>query len=86
MISNRILDGNRAVTWFTDDKMRANPEKFRLMMISRDDDCSRSLILNYNTVIVSSVIINSKLNFSLQVSSNETAIKLHVSWMLYLPR
>ena len=48
--------------------MQANPEKFQFMMISHDENCSRSLILNDSTVIVSDdhvkvlgVVIDNKL-------------------------
>ena len=76
VISNLQLDGNRAIEWFNENGMQANPEKFQFMMISRDENCSRSLILNDSTVIVSDdhvkvlgVVIDNKLNFSLHVSS-----------------
>ena len=53
--------------------MQANLEK---IMIPRDANCSRSLILNDSTVIVSDdhvkvlgVVIDNKPNFSLHVSS-----------------
>ena len=75
VISNLQLDGNRAIKWFNDNGMQANSE-FQFMMISRDENCSRSLILNVSTVIVSDghvkllgVVIDNKLNFSLHVSS-----------------
>ena len=75
VISNLQSDGNRAIKWFTDNGMQANPEKFQFMMISRDEDSSRSLTLNDSTVIVSEdhvkmlgVLIDSKFNFSLHVS------------------
>ena len=42
-----------AIEWFNENGMQANPEKFQFMMISRDENCSRSLILNDSTVIVS---------------------------------
>ena len=76
MISNLHSDGNRAIKWFTDNRMQANPEKFQFMMISRDEDSSRSLTLNDSTIIFSEdhvkvlgVVIDSKLNFSLHVST-----------------
>ena len=75
VISNLQLDGNRAIKWFTDNGMKANPEKFQFMMISRDENCSRSLILNDSTVIVSDdhvkvldVVIENEHMFSLYVS------------------
>ena len=76
MISNLQLDDNIAIKWFNDNGMQANLEKFQFMMISRDGNCSRSLILNDSTVIVSDDhvkvlgdVIGNKLNFSLHVSS-----------------
>ena len=76
VISNLQLDGNKAIKWFNDNGMEANSEKFQFMMISRDENCSRSPILSVSTVIVSDghvkvlgVVINNKLNFSLHVSS-----------------
>ena len=86
MIPNLQSDGNRAIKWFTDNGMQANPEKFQFMMISRDEDSSRSLTLNDSTVIISedhvkvlSVVINSKLIFSLNVSTicNEASRRLN---------
>ena len=53
VISNLQLDGNRAIKWFTDNGMQANPDKFQFMIISSDDNSTRSLTLNENTVIVS---------------------------------
>ena len=65
-----------SIQWFTDNGMQANPSKFQFMVISPYDDCAQSLVLNENTVLVSEkhvqvlgVIIDSKLNFSLHVSS-----------------
>ena len=76
VISNLQSDGNRAIKWFTDNGMQANPEKFQFMVISRDGDSSRSLTLNDSTVIVSEdhvkvlgVLIDSKFNFALHVSA-----------------
>ena len=76
VISNLQSDGNRAIKWFTDNGMQANPEKFQFMMILRYEDSDRSLALNDSTVIVSEdhvkvlgVVIDSKLNFSLHVSA-----------------
>ena len=76
VISNLQSDGNRAIKWFTDNGMQVNPEKFQFIMISRDEDGSRSLTLNDSTVIVSEdhvkvlgVVIDSKLIFSLHVSA-----------------
>ena len=76
VISNLQLDGNRAIKWFTDNGMQANPDKFQFMMISSDDNSTRSLTLNENTVIVSEkhvkvlgVVIDCRLNFSLPISS-----------------
>ena len=50
--------------------------KFQFKIISPDDDCAQGLVLNGNTVFVSEnhvrvlgVVIDSKLNFSLYVSS-----------------
>ena len=70
VISNLQSDGNKALKWFTENGMQANPEKFQFMMISRDGDSSQSLTLNDSTVIVSEdhvkvlgVVIDSKLNF-----------------------
>ena len=55
--------------------MQANPSKFQFMIITPDDDCTQRLVLNGNTVLVSEkhvqvlrVIIDSKLNFCLNVS------------------
>ena len=76
VISNLQLDGNRAIKWFTDNRMQANPDKFQFMIISSDDNSTRSLTLNENTVIVSEkhvkvlgVEIDCRLNFSLHISS-----------------
>ena len=76
VISNLQLDGNRAIKWFTDNGMQANPDKFQFMIISSDDNSTRSLTLNENTVIVSEkhvkvlgVVIDCRLNFSLHISS-----------------
>ena len=76
VISNLQSDDNRAIKWFTDNGMQANPEKFQFMMISRDEDSDRSLTLNDSNVIVSEdhikvlgVVIDSKLNFSLHVNA-----------------
>ena len=76
VISNLQLDGNRAIKWFTDNGMQANPDKFQFMIISSDDNSTRSLTLNENTVIVSEkhvkelgVEIDCRLNFSLHISS-----------------
>ena len=86
VISNLQSDGNRAIKWFTDNGMQANPEKFQFMMISRDEDSSWSLTLNDSTVIVSEdhvkvlgVVIDSKLSFSLHVSAicNKTSRQLN---------
>ena len=56
--------------------MQANPDKFQFMIISSDDNSTRSLTLNENTVIVSEkhvkvlgVEIDCRLNFSLHISS-----------------
>ena len=76
VISNLQLDGNRAIKWFTDNWMQANPDKFQFMIISSDDNSTRSLTLNEHTVIVSEkhvkvlgVVIDCRLNFSLHISS-----------------
>ena len=76
VISSLQFDGSRVIQWFTDNGMQANPSKFQFMIISPDDDCAQRLVLNGNTVLVSEkhvqvlgVIIDSKLNFSLHVSS-----------------
>ena len=52
VIWNLQLDGNRAIKWFTDNGMQANPDKFQFMIISSDDNSTLSLTLNENTVIV----------------------------------
>ena len=56
--------------------MQANPDKFQFMIISSDDNSTRSLTLNENTVIVSEkhvkvlgVEIDCRLDFSLHISS-----------------
>ena len=76
VMSSLQMDGSKLIQWFTDNGMQANPGKFQFMVISPDDDCAQSLVLNENTVLVSEkhvqvlgVIIHSKLNFSLHVSS-----------------
>ena len=76
VMSSLQMDGSKVIQWFTDNGMQANPSKFQFMVISPDDDCAQSLVLNENTVLVSEkhvqvlgVIIDSKLNFSLHVSS-----------------
>ena len=53
VISILQLGGNSAIKWFTDNGMQANPDKFKFMIISSDDNSTRSLTLNENTVIVS---------------------------------
>ena len=53
VISNLQLDGNRAVKWFTDNGMQANPDNFQFMIISSNESSTRSLTLNENTVIAS---------------------------------
>ena len=72
---SKKMDGSKVIQWFTDNGMQANPSKFQFMVISPDDDCAQSLVLNENTVLVSEkhvqvlgVIIDSKLNVSLHVS------------------
>ena len=86
VISNLQLDGNRAIKWFADNGMLANPEKFQFMMISRDENCSRRLILNDSTVIVSDdhvkllgIVIDNKLHVSLHVSSNCKKASRHLN-------
>ena len=76
VISSLQFDGKRVIQWFTDNGMQANPSKFQFMIIYPDDDCAQRLVLNGNTVLLSEkhvqvlgVIIDSKLNFSLHVSS-----------------
>ena len=76
VISNLQLDGIRSIKWFTDHGMQANPDKCQFMIISSDDNSTRSLTLNENTVIVSEkhvkvlgVEIDYRLNFSLHISS-----------------
>ena len=76
VISNLQLDGNRVIKWFTDNGMQANPDKFQFMIISSNDNSTRSLTLNENTVIASEkhvevlgVVIDCRLNFSLHISS-----------------
>ena len=76
VISNLQLDGNKAIKWFTDNGVQANPDKFQFMIISSDDNSTRSLTLNENTVIVSEkhvkvlgVVIDCRLKFSLHISS-----------------
>ena len=76
VISSLQFDGSRVIQWFTNNGMQANPSKFQFMIISPDDDCTQRLVLNGNAVLVSEkhvkvlgVIIDSKLNFSLHVSS-----------------
>ena len=66
--------GSKVIQWFTDNGMQANPSKFQFMVISPDEDCAQRLVLNENTVLVSEkqvlgVIVDSKLFFSLHVSS-----------------
>ena len=70
IMSSLQMDGNKVIQWFTDNGMQANPSKFQFMVISPDDDCAQSLVLNENTILVSEkhvqvlgVIIDSKLNF-----------------------
>ena len=53
VLSNLQLDGNRAIKWFTDNGVQANPDKLQFMIILPDDNSTRSLALNENTVIVS---------------------------------
>ena len=76
VMSSLQMDGSKVIQWFTDNGMQANPSKFQFMVISPDDDCAQSLVLNENTVLVSEkhvqvlgVIIDSKLIFSLHVSA-----------------
>ena len=76
VISNLQLDGNRAIKWFTDNGMQANPDKFKFLIIPSDDNNTQSLTLNENTVIVSEkhvkvlgVVIDCRLNFTLHISS-----------------
>ena len=75
-ISNLQLDGNRAIKWFTDNGMQANPDKFQFMIISSDGNSTLSLTLNENTVIVLEkhvkvlgVVIDCRLNISLHIST-----------------
>ena len=44
VISNLQLDGNRAIKWFTDNGMQANPDKFQFMIISSDDSSTLLII------------------------------------------
>ena len=53
VLSSLQLDGNRTIKWFTENGMQANPDKFQFMMISPDKNCTHSLTLSGNTVIVS---------------------------------
>ena len=76
VMSSLQMDGSKVIQWFTDNGMQANLSKFQFMVISHADDCAQSLVLNENTVLISEkhvqvmgVIIDSKLNFSLHVSS-----------------
>ena len=70
VMSSLQMDGSKVIQWFTDNGMQANPSKFQFMVISPDDDCAQSLVLNENTVLVSEkhvqvlgIIIDSKLFF-----------------------
>ena len=70
IMSSLQMDGSKVIQWFTDIGMQANPSKLQFMVISPDDDCAQSLVLNENIVRVSEkrdqvlgVIIDSKLNF-----------------------
>ena len=84
VISNLQSDGNRAIKWFTDNGMQANPEKFQFMMISRDEDIIRGLNLNDSTVIVSEDHVK-VLNSSIHVSAicNMSSRQLNASWPEY---
>ena len=64
-----------------ENRMQANPEKFKSMMISRDDDNTQSPNLNKNTFIIFEnpakilgAVIDSKLFSSLYVSSHVSSM------------
>ena len=76
VISNLESDGRKAIKWFTDNGMQANPTKFQFMILSPDDTREYSLKLTESTIIKSEkhvkvlgVIIDSKLNFPLHIST-----------------
>ena len=76
VVSNLQLDGNRAIKWFTENGMQLNPDKIQFMIISSNDNSTRNLTLNENTVIVSEkhvkvlgVVIDCRVNISLHISS-----------------
>ena len=76
VISGLESDGKNAIKWFTDNGMKANPNKFQFMILSPNENTDYSLTLADDTIIKSErhvkvlgVIIDSKLNFSLHISS-----------------
>ena len=46
VMSRLQMDGSKVIQWFTDNAMQVNPSKFQFMLISHDDDCAQSLVLN----------------------------------------
>ena len=75
IMSSLQMDGSKVIKWLL-IMDAANSSKIHFMVISPEDDCAQSLVLDENTVLVSEkhvqvlgVITDSKLNFSLHGSS-----------------
>ena len=67
-------DGNIAVQWFEKNGMKANPDKFQMMVISSKSHDGIHISLGQNDIVseecvkVLGVLIDNKLNFSNQIS------------------
>ena len=76
VINSLELDAANALTWFDDNGMQANPDKFQYMIISSRDTASQDLCINGNVrlspashVKALGVTIDNRLNFTEHVSS-----------------
>ena len=75
VLSSLQSDCNRAIKWFTNNGMKANPDKFQFMILSSSSLVPVELVLDNSTCIISQdcvkvlgIIIDKQLNFNEHIS------------------
>ena len=75
VLSSLQSDCNRAIEWFTNNGMKANPDKFQFMILSSSSSAPAELVLENSTCIISqdcvkvlSITIDKQLNFNEHIS------------------